>query len=74
MPGSMLDRERQRRRWQRFILLWMIGTALWIAGCLIAQAAIRPAPGFFVMAPLVAGVPALGFALGFLVLWRRAAA
>jgi hypothetical protein len=72
MVGSMLQRERQRRRWQRFILSWMVGTALWIAGCLIAEAAIRPAPSFFVMAPLVAGAPALGLALGFLVLWWRA--
>ena len=72
MVGSMLLRERQRRRWQRFILAWMVGTALWIAGCLIAEAAIRPAPSFYVMAPLVAGVPALGLALGVLVLWWRA--
>ena len=68
-PGS--ERARERQRWQRFILVWMIGTALWIAAMLIAQAAIRPAPSFYVMAPLVVSVPALGLALGFLLLWRR---
>ncbi len=72
MTLSPLQREGQRRRWHRFILLWMTGTALWIAAMLIAEAAIRPAPSFYVMAPLVAGVPALGLALGFLVLWLRA--
>jgi hypothetical protein len=67
-----IDRRRQRR--DRFLLLWMIGTALWIAAMLIAEAVIRPAPSFYVMAPLVAGVPSLALALGFLVLWRRGSA
>ena len=59
------------RRRHRFILVWMIGTALWLAVLLIAQAMIRPAPGFAVMAPLVAGVPALALAIGLAVLrWR----
>ncbi len=67
----MLERARRRQRWHRFILLWMIGAALWLATLLIAQAAIRPAPGFAVMAPLVAGVPALALIVGGLVLrWR----
>ena len=71
MPGTLLERD--RRRWHRFILVWMIGTALWIAACLIAEAMIRPAPSFAVMAPLVAGVPTLALALGFLALrWRAA--
>jgi len=60
-----------RRRRNRFIIIWMIGTALWLASMLIAQAVIRPPPGFAVMAPLVAGVPALALAIGFAVLrWR----
>jgi hypothetical protein len=69
--ARMPERERRRQRWHRFVLAWMMGTALWIAAMLIAEAAIRPAPGFAVMAPLVAGVPALGLALGVLVLWWR---
>lgn len=66
------DDERARQRRSRFIILWVLGTALWLAAMLIAQAAIRPAPSFYVMAPLVCGIPALGLAVGFLVL-RRAA-
>jgi hypothetical protein len=65
------ERERERQRWGRFILLWMLGTALWIAAMLITQAAIRPAPSFYVMAPLVVAIPALALGLGFLMLWRR---
>ena len=63
------DPERQRRH--RFILVWMLGTALWIAAMLIAEAAIRPAPSFYVMGPLVFGVPTLGFVVGYLMFWRR---
>jgi len=67
---SAIDLRRRRR--DRFIIVWMIGTALWIATLLIAQAAIRPPPAFAVLAPLVAGVPALALAIGFGVLrWRR---
>lgn len=66
------DDERARQRRQRFILVWVLGTALWLAAMLIAQAAIRPAPSFYVMAPLVFGIPALGLAVGFLVLRRIA--
>ena len=60
----------RRRRRHRFILVWVLGTALWLATMLIAQAAIRPALGFYVMGPLVFGVPALGFAVGYLMFWR----
>ena len=63
--------ERARQRRHRFILVWVLGTALWIAAMLIAEAAIRPAPSFYVMAPLVFGVPALGLGVGYLVFWRR---
>jgi hypothetical protein len=65
------ERARERQRWGRFILVWMLGTALWIAAMLITQAAIRPAPSFYVMAPLVVAIPALALGLGFLMLWRR---
>ncbi len=67
----MSEPETRRRRRNRFLLAWMMGTALWLAVMLIAQAAIRPAPGFAVMAPLVAGVPALALAIGLLVVRRR---
>jgi uncharacterized RDD family membrane protein YckC len=67
-PPPAHDPERQRRH--RFILVWMLGTALWIAAMLIAEAAIRPAPGFYVMGPLVFGVPTLGFIVGYLMFWR----
>ncbi len=67
----MSEPEAHRRRRNRFLLAWMMGTALWLAVMLIAQAAIRPAPGFAVMAPLVAGVPALVLAIGLLVVRRR---
>lgn len=62
-----------RRRRHRFILLWMMGTALWIALMLIAEAEIRPAPSFDLMAPLVFGVPAAGLVIGLLALrwWAR---
>jgi hypothetical protein len=63
-----------RRRRNRFLIVWMVGTALWLAAMLIAQATIRPAPGFAVMAPLVAGLPALALAIGWFVLWWRARA
>jgi uncharacterized RDD family membrane protein YckC len=66
----MLDLRRRRR--DRFLIVWMIGSALWIAAMLIAEAMIRPAPEFGVMAPLVFGAPALALALGFCVLWWRA--
>jgi hypothetical protein len=60
-----------RRRRDRFLIVWMVGTALWLAAMLIAQAMIRPPPGFAVMAPLVAGVPAFALAIGLVVLrWR----
>jgi hypothetical protein len=60
-----------RRRRNRFIIVWMVGTALWLAAMLIAQATIRPPPGFAVMAPLVAGVPALALVIGLVVVRRR---
>lgn len=64
-------RERARRRWHRFILAWMMGSALWLAVLLIAQAAIRPAPEFFVIAPLLIGAPALALVIGVVLLrWR----
>jgi hypothetical protein len=66
----MTEAERERQRRHRFILVWVLGTALWLAAMLIAQAAIRPAPTFYVMGPLVFGVPALGFAIGYLKFWR----
>ncbi|MEJ0070806.1 MAG: hypothetical protein WDO24_21085, partial [Pseudomonadota bacterium] len=66
----VIDRRRQRR--DRFLVIWMIGTALWIAAMLISEAMIRPAPTFYAMAPLVAGGPALALVLGFGVLWWRA--
>ncbi len=66
----MNDRERRRQRWHRFILAWMMGTALWIAVCLIAEAAIRPAPSFYVMAPVLVLIPALAFVLGIAILQR----
>jgi membrane protein DedA with SNARE-associated domain len=65
------ERDRERQRWHRFILAWILGTALWLAAMLITQAAIRPAPSFAVMASLVVSVPAIALAIGFLVLWRR---
>ena len=68
-PLPAPDPARQRRH--RFILVWVLGTALWIAAMLIAEAAIRPAPTFYVMGPLVFGVPALGFGVGYLMFWRR---
>jgi hypothetical protein len=60
-----------RRRRNRFIIVWIVGTALWLAAMLIAQAVIRPPPGFDVMASLTAGVPALALVIGFGVLWWR---
>lgn len=68
MAGSVDDRQ----RWHRFILVWVLGTAVWLAAMLIMQAAIRPAPSFYVMAPLVVSVPALALAIGLWVFWRRA--
>jgi hypothetical protein len=59
------------RRRNRFIIVWMVGTALWLAAMLIAEATVRPPPGFAVMAPLVAGVPALALVIGLIVVrWR----
>ena len=60
-----------RRRRNRFIIVWMVGTALWLAAMLIAEATIRPPPDFAVMAPLVAGVPALALAIGLIIVQRR---
>ncbi len=66
---TALDTRRRRR--DRFLIVWMVGSALWIAAMLIAEATIRPAPEFAVMAPLVFGAPALALAVGFGVLaWR----
>jgi len=67
---TVLDLRRRRR--DRFLIVWMVGSALWIAAMLIAEAMIRPAPDFTVMAPLVFGAPTLALALGFCVLWWRA--
>jgi len=66
------DLRRQRRH--RFVIVWVVGSGLWIAAMLIAEATIRPAPEFAVMAPLVFGTPALALAIGFAVLWWRARA
>jgi hypothetical protein len=67
----MTEIDLRRRRRHRFVIVWMVGCALWIAAMLIAEATIRPAPEFAVMAPLVFGVPALALAIGFVVLgWR----
>lgn len=68
LTGGALRRQRR----DRFVIVWVVGTALWIAAMLIAEAMIRPAPTFDVMAPLVFGVPAAALALGFVVLWWRA--
>jgi hypothetical protein len=68
------DRSTVVRRWRtRFVILWMLGTALWIAAMLVTEAAIRPAPTFYVMAPLVFGVPALALVagLGLLRWWAK---
>lgn len=59
----------QRRH--RFLLAWMLGTALWISTLLIAQTFIRPAPVFAVMAPLAVALPALALILGFVLLRER---
>jgi hypothetical protein len=67
---TVIDRRRQRR--DRFLVLWMVGTALWIAAMLITEAMVRPALSFYVMAPLVFGGPTLALVLGFGVLWWRA--
>jgi Kef-type K+ transport system membrane component KefB len=68
---AMTALDMRRRRRDRFLVVWMVGSALWIAAMLIAEATIRPAPEFAVMAPLVFGAPALALAVGFGVLaWR----
>jgi hypothetical protein len=69
---TAIDPRRQRRH--RFLIVWVVGSALWIAAMLIAEATIRPAPEFAVMAPLVFGMPTLALAIGFGVLWWRARA
>jgi len=68
----MFEHGPDRRRWHRFLLAWMMGSALWLAVLLIAQAAIRPAPEFIVIAPLLVGLPALAFVFGVVWLRRRA--
>lgn len=55
----------------RFLIIWVMFSAFWLAGLCIAQAGIRPAPVFAVMAPLAVGGP-LGFLLiGLLILKLR---
>lgn len=41
----------------RLIIGWVMFTALWISAMLIATAWTRPAPSFYVMAPLTLGGP-----------------
>jgi hypothetical protein len=46
------------------LLLWVIGSALWVAAMLIYTAYTRPAPGFALMGPLTLGVPLAALSLG----------
>ena len=39
------------------LLVWILGSALWVALMLIYTAYTRPAPSFAVMGPLTLGVP-----------------
>ncbi|MDX2103422.1 MAG: hypothetical protein EAZ99_02985 [Alphaproteobacteria bacterium] len=67
----MTDTDSRRRR-NRFLILWVVGSGLWYALVAILQAAIRPAPGFAVVAPILVGGPLLALAAGLLILrWRR---
>ena len=43
----------------RFLVLWMVFSALWLSALLIYTAVTRPAPPFAEMAGLLVGIPAL---------------
>lgn len=50
-----------------FLLLWILGSALWISLMLIYTASTRPAPGFALMGSLSLGVPLASLAVGLFV-------
>jgi hypothetical protein len=55
----------------RFLVLWMVLSALWLSALLIIEAAIRPAPSFAVMGSLLVGVPGIVLVAGLLWLRRK---
>ncbi len=46
------------------LLLWVVGSALWVAAMLIYTAYTRPAPSFALMGPLTLGVPLAALIFG----------
>ncbi len=60
-----------RRNRNRFLILWVVGSGLWYALVAILQAAIRPAPPFILVAPILVGGPLLALAIGLFLLRRK---
>jgi hypothetical protein len=59
----MTDPTTLRRR-NRFLIVWVVGSGLWFALVAILQAAIRPAPPFILVFPILVGGPLLALAIG----------
>ncbi len=61
--GPMADQHSPPGRYN-LLLVWILGSALWIALMLIYTAYTRPAPSFAVMGPVTVGVPLVALIFG----------
>lgn len=53
----------------RLLVLWVVGSGLWVAAVQIFSGLTRPSPSFYVVAPALLGLPAVAFLVGWL--WLR---
>lgn len=63
--------ETRRRTRHRFLIAWMMFSAIWLAALLIYTAYTRPAPPFATLAPLAVGIPFIVLLAGLVTLALR---